>query len=255
MKFKIIQDSENFFEIKTKAQKLFSKSLDEHPPAKDFQLEFETFLIQMLKIAEIHNALYFIERIHAIQFIFEELKKSDFHNRSLVLRINSLFSKIQESEIAYFLNSLLNKKLERLVRKNFEIMNNKQNIFYVLSFQNTLIVVPKVKKKILSNVEYSKKYISINHKKFRIFPMYPLKVEYPEEMQELSNILILKSGDESICVRFDSGLAEVYFDSMELQERKIDTFSKYEDLRYFLKWRGRNCFYLDFISTSSYLST
>lgn len=250
MKYKIIQDSEKFFDLKNEAQKIYSEILDGNSIQKKIQSQFEAYLYEMTKIAKENKAFYYVERLRSIESKFIELKNSRFQNTTEAKRINKLLGKINETETAYFLNSVLNNKLEKIVRNNLDIYSNSiLHNFVILRFQSSIIAVQSGKKKVIKDVDYIKKYISFNNKRIMIFPMFPISIGTPDDESRKSNILILQSGESYRCVRFDSVIAEEKFGDLELEERKIETLSKYEDLRYFLRWRGRNCFYLDFSET------
>jgi hypothetical protein len=117
-------------------------------------------------------------------------------------------------------------------------------------FQESIYVVPSVYKKVVKNIDYSVKYLSYNTKKVSIFPLSPIQIEYPNLKPEKSNLLILRLLDGYRCIRYDSLLSEEIIEENELKERKIETGSNMEDLKHFIRWRGRNCFFLDYTKNS-----
>lgn len=248
MGLRILKDSEKFFELKIKAENLFAELVSSNFSNKSLQNQFEVCLKTMYEISNLQKAIYFVERIKTIQQKFNTLKYNKFQDKIEINRINALFGKISENQNSQFLNSILNNKLNEIASKNITVNTNQKSFeltfdkYYVLQFQSSIIIVPAGKRKIVKNIDYSTKYISLKNKKFPIFPLNPIILEDVTK----SKLLLIRVIDGYKCVRFDSLIAEESIDELEFEERKIMTNSIYEDLKYFIRWRGRDCFYLDF---------
>ena len=253
---KVIQNSKEFFALRDKLEKILLDIEATHYSNVGLIYQFEVSLQEMLQIANESHALYFSERLKSIQTKFKDMQKNKFKNQIELKRIYSLINKLDENEKSVFLSKLLNVKLDQIVRKSLEeddkILTTTPSFekYLVLQFQSSIFFVPNLKKKIVKNVSYSTKYLSLNGKKFPIFPLHPLKIEIPEEKDEASKLLVLRLLDGYRCIRYDSLICEEEFNEIELKERQIETNSIYEDLKYLIRWRGRNCFFLDFSKKS-----
>lgn len=251
-----IQSSKNFYDLKQKAILLLIKierSLD--IDAKDVE-KFETLLKKLKLIANEQNLIYFEERIKTIQEKFDTFLSKRKETKRDLNKIYSLFEKIKEDKKSKLINNKLKDSL--FSNKSFNSKKEKKDnnhkeldSYYVLQFQDNIIIVPNIKKKIIKNISYRIKYLSFNKKKIPIFPLSPLIFKVSENTKNVSHILVLKTIEGYKCIRFDEFIQEEFFEDTELEERKIESGSIYEDTKHFIRWRGRNCFFLDFKRISS----
>jgi hypothetical protein len=251
-----IESFKNFYDLKQKAILLLIKierSFD--IDSKDIE-KFENLLKKLKLIASEQNLVYFEERLKTIHERFDSFLLKRKETKRDLNKIYSLFEKIKEDKKSNLINnklkdSLINNKLF-ISKKEKKDKNLKElDSYYVLQFQDNILIVPNIKKKIIKNISYRIKYLSFNKKKIPIFPLSPLMIDTSENAKNVSHILVLKTIQGYRCIRFDEFIQEEHFEDTELEERKIESGSVYEDTKYFIRWRGRNCFFLDFKRISS----
>jgi len=256
MEAEVIQNSKNFYELKQKAILLLVKierTFDVDP--KDIE-KFEAILKKLKLQANEQNYIYFEERLKTIQDRFNSFLEKRKDTKKDLNKIYNLFEKIKDDKRSNFINSKLIKNLSNneisispLEKKDKKIKSS--DSYIILQFQRSIIIVPDVKKKIIKNISYKTKYLSFKKQKISIFPLSPIPESNNENSKNVSQILVLNTLEGYKCVRFDDFIQEENFDDIELNERKIKSGSTYEDLKHFIRWRGRNCFFIDFKRVSS----
>ena len=259
MEAEVIQNSKNFYELKQKAILLLVKierSFD--VDVKDID-KFEVILKKLKVQANEQNFIYFEERLKSIQDRFNTFLEKRKETKKDLNKIFNLFEKIKDDERSNLINSKLINSLSNKKNSFSPIEKKDKKIksldsYLVLQFQKSIYIVPDLKKKIIKNISYKTKYLSFKKQKISIFPLSPVEVDYNENSKKVSEILILNTLEGYKCIRFDDFIQEEIFDDIELNERKIESGSIYEDLRNFIRWRGRNCLFLDFKRISSFRS-
>ena len=259
MDAEVIQNSKNFYELKQKAILLLVKierSFD--VDAKDID-KFEVILKKLKLQANEQNFIYFEERLKSIQDRFNTFLEKRKDTKKDLNKIFNLFEKIKDDERSNLINSKLvnslsNKKNSISPIEKKDKKKKSLDRYLVLQFQKSIYIVPDLKKKIIKNISYKTKYLSFKKQKISIFPLSPVEVDYNENSKKVSQILILNTLEGYKCIRFDDFIQEENFDDIELNERKIESGSHYEDLKNFIRWRGRNCLLLDYKRISSFNS-
>jgi hypothetical protein len=253
MESKEVHNNKDFYDLKAKAEILFDRIEKSTFYNNEQMYQFEGILRNLLSIAKQEKSNYFEERLKSIQEKFELFRAKKSYKKSEFNRIHSLLNKLNEKDTSNQISSIY---YEKKAKKNTDINEDIDKIipsfdkYLILQFQESIYVVPNVYKKVVKNIDYSVKYLSYNNKKISIFPLSPIQIEYPNLKPEKSNLLILRLLDGYRCIRFDSLIAEETMEENELKERKIETGSNMEDLKYFIVWRGRNCFFLDYTKNS-----
>ena len=253
MESKEVHNNKDFYDLKAKAEILFDRIEKSTFYNNEQMYQFEGLLRNLLSIAKQEKFNYYEERLKSIQEKFELFRAKKSYKKSEFNRIHSLLNKLNEKDTSIQISSIY---YEKKAKKNTDINENIDKIipsfdkYLVLQFQESIFVVPNVYKKVVKNIDYSVKYLSYNNKKISIFPLSPLQIEYPNLKPEKSNLLILRLLDGYRCIRFDSLLAEETMGENELKERKVETGSNMEDLKHFIVWKGRNCFFLDYTKNS-----
>jgi hypothetical protein len=259
MEAEVIQNSKNFYELKQKAILLLVKierSFD--VDVKDIE-KFASTLKKLKVQANEQNYIYFEERLKTIQDRFNSFLEKRKDTKKDLNKIYNLFEKIKDDKRSKLINSKLindlsNKKISISPVEKKDKKINSLDSYLIMHFQKSIFIVPDVKKKIIKNISYKTKYLAFKKQKISIFPLSPIGDDKNDDSKKVSQILVLSTLEGYKCIRFDDLIQQENFDNIEFNERKIESGSIYEDLKYFIRWRGRNCFFLNYKRISSFNS-
>ncbi len=253
MESRDVQTTKHFYDLKAKAENLLDKIEKSTFYNNEQMYQFESLLKSMLSAANQEGLIYFQERLKSIQEKFESFRSKKAYRKNEFNRLHSLLGKLNESDKSNLISNLYNEKQNKTNIDSEEGIVNLSPSFdkyLILKFQESIFVVPNVHKKILNNINYTVKYLSFNRKKVSIFPLAPLKVDHPDPSAESSKLLVLRFINGYKCVRFDNLLSEEVFEENELKDRMKESGSNLEELKSFIIWRGRNCFFLNYTKES-----
>jgi hypothetical protein len=243
------EDFQFFFDLKLSLIRDIEK-LEKEIYCSSIQLDEIQLKAQKLSfISQKHNHQYFKIKLHSLLLQLEKLKSKKGYKKLEFDRLYSLLSKLKESEKVEFLNEVIQKKIEKIAKTQLEskkqVLNipDRENKYYLLSFQRVLYIIKSLPKRILSDVKYSQKNIVYKNKKFPVFPTQPLVLD---DGKSSSKLMIVRDKKEFLGIRYDFLDTIVEFSREELEERSFPIEKPISSISKFIKWKGQRCYLIDF---------